>query len=371
MKYICLYSVLAVALTLLSSCGRNKTARQPAETEPVVSIARPEVKSVMIHKSYPGYAYANNTADIVGRVNGELLSKLYNSGDKVTKGTVLFRIDPAQYADAVRQAEAALATARSQYDYSSRQYEAMKKALESDAVSAMDVVQARSAMEQAQADIKRTSAALDDARTNLGYCTVRAPFTGRMSGSTLDPGSYVSGAGVPVTLATIYDDSQIVVIFNIEDSQYSHVLATMKTNDSIYQKIPVLFSGDGHSAHMASLTYLAPAIDKTTGTFTLKAVIPNADGDLRAGMYATVMLPVGMSDNAIMVKDASIGTDQLGKYLYTVSDSNTVVYTPIKVGEIYQDSLRIVTEGITAGSRYVTSALLKVRDGMKVKPIEK
>ena len=89
----------------------------------------------------------------------------------------------------------------------------------------------------------------------------------------------------------------------------------------------------------------------------------------RGYKYITVNLPYGTEKNAILVKDAAVSTDQQGKYLYVVNDSNKVVYTPITVGDIYQDSLRIVTGGITPQSRYVTSALLKVRDGMEVKPV--
>ena len=359
-----------LTLVPVAGCSNKKTSSEASGNVLSVNVEHPQVRSVMIHKSYPGYTYANAKADIVGRVNGTILTRPYSGGDYVEKGTVLFTIDPTQYADAVRQAEAALATARSQYDYASRQYDAMKLALESDAVSAMDVVQARSNMEQALASIKRSEAALADARTNLGYCTVRAPFSGRVSGATLDPGAYVGGGGAPVTLATIYDDSKIVVVFNIEDSQYQHVLATQKDNDTIYSKIPVVFPDEESEVYNAALIYTAPSIDKTTGTFTLKAKIPNTQGNLRDGMYVTVNLPLGMTDNAILVKDASIGTDQLGNYLYTVSDSNTVVYTPVKTGELFNDSLRIVTDGITPESRYVTSAMLKVRDGMRVNPVQ-
>jgi multidrug efflux pump subunit AcrA (membrane-fusion protein) len=97
--------------------------------------------------------------------------------------------------------------------------------------------------------------------------------------------------------------------------------------------------------------------------------VDNPYKELRPGMYATVNMPAETLNQAILVKDASIGTDQLGKYLYVVNDSNKVVYTPIKVGDLYQDSLRIVNSGIDKNSRYVTTALLKVRDGMKVNPI--
>jgi multidrug efflux pump subunit AcrA (membrane-fusion protein) len=101
----------------------------------------------------------------------------------------------------------------------------------------------------------------------------------------------------------------------------------------------------------------------------LKGKVKNIDNELKDGMYVTVSLPYGKMPKAILVKDASIGTDQLGNYLYLVNDSNKVVYAPIEVGEIFRDSLRVVTKGVKAGDRYVTKALLTVRAGETVKPV--
>lgn len=111
-------------------------------------------------------------------------------------------------------------------------------------------------------------------------------------------------------------------------------------------------------------------VNKATGTVSLRVAIPNPKGELKSGMYATVWLPTGVNPKAVLVRDASIGTDQLGKYLYVVNDSDKVVYTPVEVGELYQDSLRIISSGLKPTDRYVSRALLKVRDGMTVRPVE-
>ncbi len=100
----------------------------------------------------------------------------------------------------------------------------------------------------------------------------------------------------------------------------------------------------------------------------LRCRIQNPYGELKAGMYVKIKLPYGTDTNAILVKDSSIGSDQLGKYLYVVNDSNRVVYTPIKTGDLYQDSMRVVISGLSPKSRYVTKALLKVKNGMTVNP---
>ena len=86
-------------------------------------------------------------------------------------------------------------------------------------------------------------------------------------------------------------------------------------------------------------------------------------------MYVTLGLPYANLDEALLIEDAAIGTDQLGKYVYVVNDSDQIVYTPIVAGELVGDKKRIVTKGLSRDSRYVTKALLKVRDGEKVRPI--
>ena len=88
-------------------------------------------------------------------------------------------------------------------------------------------------------------------------------------------------------------------------------------------------------------------------------------------MYVTVELPVTDEPHAVLISDAAIGSDQLGSYIYLLNDSDRVVYTTIETGQLVDDSLRIVTKGINPDDRYVTKALLKVRDGMKVEPVSK
>lgn len=101
----------------------------------------------------------------------------------------------------------------------------------------------------------------------------------------------------------------------------------------------------------------------------LRAVFDNENSDLKSGMYCTVSLPYGENENAILIPDASTGTDQLGRYVYVVDKNNEVSYRHIEVGEIINDSLIHVTSGLSPDERFVTKALLKVRAGMKVEPI--
>ncbi len=102
---------------------------------------------------------------------------------------------------------------------------------------------------------------------------------------------------------------------------------------------------------------------------TIKAKIRNVHNELKSGMYFTIDLPYATDAHAILVKDAAIGSDQRGKYLYVVNDSCKVVYTPVVTGGLVADTMRIVTSGIGSDDRYITKAMLKVRPGMAVTPV--
>lgn len=357
-------TLIAAALT---GCGSGKPDSRMEP--PVTDVARPIVDSVLVSKTYPGYLSANRNIKIVSRVNGYLLSKSFTDGDLVHKGQVLFRIEPTKYEDAVNQAKADLETAIATNKYATSQYHAMKKALESDAVSQMDVVQAESSMNESLASIENARAALRTAQTNLGYCTITSPVTGHISAPIPNVGDYISGEGSPEVLTTVYEDNELAAVFSIEESQY----IKLKNRDIPgidFKKVPVTFTDPLPHEYFGELTYLAPSVDVQTGSVTVKVNLKNEYGELKNGMYAEINLPDQYINNAVLIRDASISTDQLGKFVYVVNDSNKVVYTPIKVGALVRDSLRVVTEGLDGNERYVTKALLKVRDGMIVKPRE-
>lgn len=359
-----------IAAASLSACsgGKHDASEQPEQVE----VAFPETDSVVLSKSYPGYLSAASSVNLVARVNGYLRTSPYNPGDLVQQGQVLFTIEDTQYRDAVQQARAQLETARATYDYASHQYAAMKKALESDAVSQMDVIQAESNMKQAEAAIRNAAAALQTANTNLSYCVVRAPITGHITTSGPSDGDYLAGAGAPVNLATIYDDRQVNAYFNVEDNQYMKMIASRNDRKGIdYDSVPVIFDPKLPHDYAGKLTYVSPDINRSTGTLRLRIRLENPYNELKDGMYATVSLPYAVVPDAVLVKAASIGSDQQGRYVYVVNDSGKVVYTPVKVGDLVRDSLRIVTSGISKDQRYVTKAMLKVRDGMTVKPVMK
>lgn len=361
------FSVLA----LLFGCKEKQRSERGAMPTPEISVARPVVKDITLTKNYPGYLTSEQTVNLVARVNGALQATSFAPGSRVKQGQVLFVIESTVYRDNVTQAESQLKTARAQLDYARSQYERMKEALKSDAVSRIQVLQAESSVAQSVAAVSNAEAALNIARTNLGYCYIRAPFSGTISRSLYDVGNYISGAAQPVTLATIYKDDRMLAYFNVSDNQWLSML--MAANDGKKEQLPknvtVQLNEWGTETYPATLDYLSPDVELNTGTLNIRANFDNPKGVLKSGLYVSVTLPYAEQPQAVLVPEASIGTDQLGKFVYVVNDSNIVHYRHIVPGQLIGDTLRQVVSGLSPEEWYVTKALLKVRDGMKVKPI--
>ena len=360
-----------LVLSVLTGCKEKKdTGAMKGMPTLAISVAKPIVKDITLTKDYPGYLTTEKTVNLVARVNGTLQSVSYAPGGRVKKGQLLFVIEPTLYNDKVTQAEAELKTAQAQLEYARNNYSRMKEAVKSDAVSQIQVLQSESSVTEGVAAVSNAEAALSTARTNLGYCYVRAPFDGTISKSTVDIGSYVGGSLQPVTLATIYKDDQMYAYFNVADNQWLEMsMNNQQPTKDLPKKIMVQLGKEGTESYPATLDYLSPNVDLNTGTLMVRANFDNPQGVLKSGLYVSITLPYGEADHAILVKEASIGTDQLGKFLYAVNDSDIVHYRHIEIGQLINDTLRQVLGGLSPQERYVTEALMKVRDGMKIKPI--
>lgn len=356
-------AAFAAMMFLSTACSKGNNGASDASDADTVDVALPQVRDVTLSKSYPGYLSAASRVDVVARVGGRLTSAPYTAGP-VKKGELLFTIDAIAYRNAVDKARAALQSAQSQLEYARSHYQALQKAYEADAVSGMEVDQARSAVQQYEASVQTAAAALSDANLQLGYCTIRAPFDGRVASRIVDPGTIVNP---DQQLTTIFDEEHFNVNFEIDDDQYLTLLneggGEIKAID-----MPVTFSEPLPHDYVASLSYISPDVQTSTGTFSLQGRLENPYDELRAGMYVTINLPYAKVDSAIVVPASAISTDQRGDYLYTIGADNIVEYTPVVAPYSLGDSLKVVTKGLSPDRAFVTKALLKVRPGQKITP---
>lgn len=363
--------LIAFGTALVFTSCHKKAAENDSERIPRIEVSDVVTDSITLYKEYPGTLIADRTYDIVARVSGTVSGANYTGGEIVEAGQLLYTIDPTTYQNAVTTAEANLATAKSQNTYAEQHYTAVEKAFESHAVSQMELAQALSSRDQSRAAVKSAEAALNDARTQLSYCYIRAPYRGRVSTNNFSAGNFVNGSASPVSLAKLYMDDNVIAVFSIEDASFLRIFENENNRHLIdYKAVPISFAEELPHQYTGDLDYMAPNVDTSTGTIKLQAKIKNNHDELRAGMYCTIKFPYKVEPKAMLVRDASISTDQKGQYVYVVNDSNKVVYTPVVTGDLVNDSMRVVNQGLRPGDRYVTSAMLKVRNGMTVDPYQ-
>ena len=369
-KFTSLTIIVLSTILLLFSC-KGKSNKNNNSPIPKVSVSKPYVMPIVLHKDYPGYLLSNNIVDVVGRVSGYVTLQNFSSGQRIKAGDLLYIIEPTVYENEVSKAEANLKSAQASLDYYKNNYQRMLEASKSDAISQIDLIQAETNVRTAEANVKTAEANLKTAQNTLSYCYVKAPISGVLTTSGAGEGEYVSGSdGNPFKLTTIYNNDPIYAYFNIEDNQYLMIrMQSQNWESSLPKKVYVNMQEGNYPPIEATPNYISPFVNLKTGTLTLRALFENSKYDLKSGMYCTVSLPYGEEENAILIPDASTGTDQLGRYVYVIDDNNIVSYRHIEVGEIINDSLIHVKSGLNPNEHFVTKALLKVRAGMKVEPI--
>lgn len=369
--WLILFLICFAVAFIASGCKKRE---KPESSVPTVEVALPLVDSVTIYNEYPATIVTESQADVVAKVNGQILSRNFQPGSYVKKGQLLYVIESKTYSAAVGEAKAQLQSAQSQLEYATKHLAALQEAYASDAVSEMEVAQARSARAEAAAAVNSARATLESQSIRLGYCRITAPVSGKITESLLDVGEYVSGEGAPVKLATIYNDADLKVSFTIPENEYASISSK---GDGFkappFSDMPLIVSAspsgeDGAPVYKAALDYEAPNVESSSGSVTLIARLKSPGEYLRSGMYGKIKLPVSTLPKGILVRDVSLSTDQRGNYLYTLNDSDRIVYTPVKVGDLYQDTLRLVLSGIGPHTRYVTRAMISVRNGEKVMP---
>ena len=200
--------VLMIGLGVILGGCRKKEKQEAAsgQAAPEILVNRPAQHDVVYTYQYPAYLEAVQTVNLVARVSGFLEKMNYIPGVPVKAGQLLFVIEPQPYQDQLKAAQAEMKSTEARLAYARAQYEKMKEAMPSRAISEIDFIQAESDYHSAIANLQNARAQLNTAQTNLNYCYIKAPFDGRVSRNLVDLQNFVGGAVQPVTLATMYKD---------------------------------------------------------------------------------------------------------------------------------------------------------------------
>jgi RND family efflux transporter MFP subunit len=359
--------VVLVLVLLLSGC--REKPKQQAPPPPKVTVAQPVQRMVSDDLEVPGNTQAIYTVQLVARVAGYLEKVLFQDGQIVKKGQPLFLIQQNTYQDNLQQAEAAVLQFRANLVYAQAQWERYSKLVLEKAGSQSDVDNWRFQRDQAQANLRSAEAQVSLAQLNLSYTDVRAPFDGRMDRRLRDPGNLV-GAGENTVLASINQIDPMYLYFNIADVDLARLLKSSHGIPGVAapQKWPV-FAGlpneEGYP-HRGYLDFAAISLTTTTGTLLMRGILPNANGQILAGLFARVRVPIEQR-TALVVPEVAIGHDQQGSYVFVVNEKNVVERRSVKTGPTV-DSLRAIDEGLKGTEWVIVKGLVKAAPGRQVTP---
>jgi RND family efflux transporter MFP subunit len=286
---------------------------------------------------------------------------------------VLFTIDPRPDQAVVENAKGRLGRHQAQLGRAKREYQRNLTLFKQNAASEANVVKWKSEMEESRAAVISAQAALDKARLDLSYCTIRSPIDGRISRRMVDIGNLV-GAGEKTLLTTVRQGSPIYAYFSINERDLLRVMK-MARKEGIPADNPdkiVLELGLANETgfpHEGHLDYADSTVDPNTGTLELRGVFPNPGPPyfILPGLFVRLRLPVAERENALLVTERALGLDQGGRYLLVINNENKVEQRHVKIGAL-RDGMRVIEEGLEAEDMVVVKGIQRAIPGAKVTP---
>jgi RND family efflux transporter MFP subunit len=356
------------AFAVLSGCEQNSFVPPPP---PKVDVGLPVQQAVTRYLDATGNTAPIQSVDLVARVQGVLQSINYKDGSFVKQGTTLFTIEPETYKLKLEQAQAAEAGSQASLKQAETDYKRQAELVARQAVSQATLDTSTSNRDNAQANLQQAQVNTKIAAINYGYTDVVAPFDGIVSAHLVSVGELV-GAASPTQLATIVQLDPIYVNFNVNEQDVLRVRAEAKrrgltSSDLTQLPIEVGLQTENGFPHKGNLDYAAPTINASTGTLAVRGVLPNADRVLLPGYYVRVRVPFDQQQNALLVPDVALGSDQSGRYVLVVNSENVVEQRKVRTGPLEGD-LRVIDSGLKADDRVVIAGLLRAIPGQKVDP---
>lgn len=359
------FSIISVVIILMIilvivKVNSSDSAKRPALIPLVVagSITENEIQKT---ETLTGDILPDQQANVFTKVNGNI-EKIYTDiGSRVKQNQVLALIDTTLYAQSMKQAKANLMQAEANYQNAKLNYERNKKLLEQKMVAQQDLDNAKSTLDVSLAQKQAAEALYNNAVTQLSYCKITAPFAGVITKRTYDQGSYVasstSGSQSSV-LFTLMKTDRLKMSVNIPERTIPY-LSNIKEIDVKADALPdKIFKG--------KISKISQAIDLATRTMAVEVEIINPDGDLKPGMFASVIFITEKKYGAKIVPNQTVLSDDKGSYIYVINADTTVSKRYVKTGIAMNDKIEIVS-GAEASDKIVFVGQTLVKDKMKVK----
>ena len=345
---------------------------------PEVAVITVQAKAQPVELEYTGQTAGSRETEVRARVAGILQKRLFEEGATVKAGAPLFQIDPANFRTQMASAEAAVAVADAKVNQTRRDQARLAPLVAEKAISQKEFDDSKSALESAQATLKQVQAQANEARLNLGYTRVTAPINGTTGVAAKSEGSLVTAGDSLLT--TIVQTDPMFVNFSVSEGDLLRMNKQLNAgqlsvpgkraaNGSLGFAVSVKLADGSTYPRTGKLNFASEKVNPQTGSFDVRAEIPNPDGSLRPGQFVRVLLSGANRPNSLSVPQRAVIDSPFGKMVFVVSKDNKLEPRPVEL-DGWTKGEWIVTKGIKDGDSVLVDGFIKAHDpGMTVKPV--
>lgn len=370
MSVLSRFTFVVLAALLVAACGddaANEQQMQAAQQQGVpVDVAPVIAQRITEWDSFTGRLESPKTVSLRPRVSGYIDMVAFEEGEYVEQGDTLFLIDNRQFKAEVDRLQAQLDAAKSRLALAKQDLQRAEGLRQSQSISKEILDTRTSEVEQANANVSQTEAALELARLNRGFARVEAPISGRVSRANITEGNYVT-AGQTI-LTSIVSMDRLYAYFDIDETTWLNYQKAQQRSDAVAaQPVAMRLANESDYDHWGKINFVDNQVNSSTGTLRVRAVFDNQNRALLPGLFAHLKLAGGQAHEGILVAEKAIGTDLSNKYVLVLNQENKVEYRAIKMGDKV-GSMRIIKDGLKPQDTIVVNGLQRVRPGALVAP---
>lgn len=346
----------------------------PVVEVPTVAVEPVSVGDVNIYGDYVGRIRAQQFVEVHARVEGFLESMQFSEGSFIRKGQTLFIIDPTLYKANAEKARATLNKAEAAMEKARRDLERIRPLYEQDAASRLDLDNAEAAYETAIAEVNVRKSELAIADLTLSYTSVKSPISGYISERNADIGTLV-GPGSKSLLATMVNSDTVRVDFSMTALDYLNSrnrdvnIGNHHEDSDWVQYVTVTLADGSEYPYKGIVDFADPTVDPKTGTFQVRAEMPNPDKVLLPGEFTRVRLLMDVRRDAVYVPTKALEIEKGGSYVYVVRPDNIVERRFVETGPEF-DNNTVIERGLGADEFIIVDGYNKVKNGMQVNAIK-
>lgn len=370
--------LLPVAALVLAACGQQQQGGFHGFPPAHVTLQKVAPRTLPITFEYTGQTVGSKDVEVRARVNGIVESRNFQEGSAVKAGQLLFVIDPKPYAATVEAAQAELARAQAQQAQANREAARLKPLAERHAIGQKEADDAQSNADLAAAAIKSAQAKLDSAKLDLGYTRVVSPISGLSSRAQVSEGSLTTA--YQTLLTVVSQVNPIWIQFSIAENDRLRIdkavaegKLSLPANDAF--DVSIKLSDGSVFPRKGRINFSDTRVNPGTGTYELRAEIPNRDLALRPGQFVRVTLAGAQRKDAITVPQVAVLDGTQGKYVYVLGKDkdgkDVAMPRPIVLGDWVDASggnLFILDSGLKPGDEVIIDGIAKLMPGAQVIP---